>query len=330
MAQTKMSIIAMSVIGIGGFLVADKALPVINSVLTGAIDMAGKAVTLGVMGAGIAFVGFVAINPQTRALISNLWGNAMQSVKKMVISSDPIKILRNYIEKGEKQLTQVGVHVANLTGKARQADQIINSNDDAIIQANKLAQAAHKQGNQQLAMLKMNEAQRLREFNERLTISANQTRAMLELCNRIKNALSFTLDDLRSKVDISEREYEALLEQHKAITGAKSWLSRNNEDKKLFDEAMQHLVDDYGMKMEQIEDAMTNMQPFLEQIDLQKGLTDTQALEKFEEWERSLFANHAMNIAQKQEPVAVPIESKSNSQSVDQTVSLFDDFMKKR
>lgn len=293
--EQKLSVITLAVLGIGGVFVADKALPVINSVLTGGIEMIGKAATLGVMAAGVAGVAFVVINPQTRNLISHVWMNAMQSVTKMIITNDPIKILRNYVAKGEAQLEQISQHVANLNGKVKQAEQVIARNNTDIEKANQTALVAKKQGNTQHAMLKMNEAGRLIKFNESLQVSMQQTVAMQQVCIRIKNALEFTIADLKNQVDISERQYQILKSQHEAVTGVKKWMNKNSADKQMFDQAMQHLVDDYGMKIGQIDDAMNNMQSFLTDFDIQKGVMDSEALARFEQWEQAMLSGQKID-----------------------------------
>ena len=309
--EQKLSIITLGLLGIGGVLVADKALPVINSVLTGGIEMIGKAATLGVMAAGVGAVAFIVINPQTRNLISHVWMNTMQSITKLVISHDPIKILRNYVAKGQAQLEQISQHVATLNGKVKQAEQVIARNNNDIERANQAALVAKQQGNNQHAMLKMNEAGRLAKFNESLTASMQQTVAMQQVCTRIKNALEFTIADLKSQVDISERQYEILKSQHEAITGVKKWMNKNSADKQMFDQSMQHLIDDYGMKIGQIDDAMNNMQTFLTDYDIEKGVMDNEALARFEQWEQAMLTGQKID-----EKLLAPEPTKDENESI--------------
>ena len=198
-----------------------------------------------------------------------------------------------------------------MNGKVKQAEQVIARNNNDIERANQAALVAKNQGNNQHAMLKMNEAGRLAKFNESLTASMQQTIAMQQVCTRIKNALEFTIADLKSQVDISERQYEILKSQHEAITGVKKWMNKNSADKQMFDQSMQHLIDDYGMKIGQIDDAMNNMQTFLTDYDIEKGVMDNEALARFEQWEQAMLTGQKID-----EKLLAPEPAKDENESI--------------
>jgi hypothetical protein len=135
--------------------------------------------------------------------------------------------------------------------------------------------------------------------------------------------LEFTIADLKSQVDISERQYEILKSQHEAITGVKKWMNKNSADKQMFDQSMQHLIDDYGMKIGQIDDAMNNMQTFLTDYDIEKGVMDNEALARFEQWEQAMLTGQKID-----EKLLAPEPAKAKDEN--ESIGLFKYAMKNR
>ena len=98
-------------------------------------------------------------------------------------------------------------------------------------------------------------------------------------------------------------------------------MNKNSADKQMFDQSMQHLVDDYGMKIGQIDDAMNNMQTFLTDYDIEKGVMDTEALARFEKWEQAMLSGQKI-----EEKIFEPV----SAQKADAPLGLFKDAMKNR
>jgi hypothetical protein len=106
--EQKLSIITLGLLGIGGVLVADKALPVINSVLTGGIEMIGKAATLGVMAAGVGAVailaGVAAFTAMGGAMF--LLGKGMEAVGSAASNVEPL--LKTLADMDTEKLLMIG------------------------------------------------------------------------------------------------------------------------------------------------------------------------------------------------------------------------------
>ena len=100
-------------------------------------------------------------------------------------------------------------------------------------------------------------------------------------------------------------------------------INKNSADKQMFDQSMQHLIDDYGMKIGQIDDAMNNMQTFLTDYDIEKGVMDNEALARFEQWEQAMLSGQKID-----EKLLAPESAKAKDEN--ESIGLFKYAMKNR
>jgi len=62
-------------------------------------------------------------------------------------------------------------------------------------------------------------------------------------------------------------------------------LNGDSDRKELFDQAMEFVVQDYGMKMGEINSFLEDSKPFIEGLDLQNGVYEAEALKRVQAWE---------------------------------------------
>jgi hypothetical protein len=91
--------------------------------------------------------------------------------------------------------------------------------------------------------------------------------------------------DMTNEVEVKQEERKMILASYSAIQSAMSILNGDPDKKALFDQAMEFVVSDYGMKLGEIEDFMINSKSFVEGLDLQNGVYEEEALTRLKEWE---------------------------------------------
>uniref|UniRef100_UPI00388F9EDD hypothetical protein n=1 Tax=Acinetobacter sp. TaxID=472 RepID=UPI00388F9EDD len=88
------------------------------------------------------------------------------------------------------------------------------------------------------------------------------------------------------------------------MSTAKKILMGGTDQKELFDQAMEYVVNDYGMKMGEIENFIENSKGFVEGLDLQNGVYEESALKKLQEWENKadsiLLGSHKQQMLEQQ------------------------------
>jgi hypothetical protein len=94
------------------------------------------------------------------------------------------------------------------------------------------------------------------------------------------------VQDMESEVTIKEQERAALLASYGAFTSAMKILKGDPDSKALYDQAMEHLADDYARKVGEIENFMEVSEGFIASVDLDNLVFEQEALEKLEQLER--------------------------------------------
>jgi hypothetical protein len=77
-----------------------------------------------------------------------------------------------------------------------------------------------------------------------------------------------------------------ILASYSAMSAAKKILQGGTDEKELFDQAMEFVVNDFGMKMGEIDSFIENSKGFVEGLDMQNGVYEADALKKLQAWEQ--------------------------------------------
>ena len=276
-------VIALSLVG--GFAFFKLFGAAILGTLTVITAIVGKGITLGLLGLAAFLLWQVVTSPKIHALVSYGFKLFCRWTWGKIIELDPIGIMRIYIDRLREKLTVMEQGIDELNGQIKKITTIIFTNKQKHDNAMSMATHAQREGIKAQFSLNARKANRAQESNVRYEDLKAKLEMLLLMLRKYKDAAAVMIDDMSDEVDHRETERKAMQGGYKAMKSAKAILAGSNAESQLYDQAMEFAVNDYGMKMGEIENFMETSKSFVEGLDLENGAFDADALEKISAWE---------------------------------------------
>lgn len=262
----------------GGYLLY-KALPYVITLLENTI----YASVLGV----VAFmILWVVMDKRFWTLSSYLYRSVMRWITGVFIQIDPIGILKNYIEDLIKSLARMNKHIAALQGQIRQVKNLIAQNERERDDALKMMHQAKKENKNSIITLKARKAGRLENSNTTLQQLLTKMEVLYRVLVKMYETSDVLIEDMKDEVQVKEREREAINASYSALRAAMKIMSGDPDKKAMFDQTMEYLAYDYGMKIGEIENFVRMSENFISTVDLQNGVYEEEAMRMLDEWEK--------------------------------------------
>lgn len=281
---------ALSFLGLGilGFMFLDKILPLVNRVLDFALEAAWKGGLL----AGIAVITTWVITSKDLHKVGwILYQSLMRKLTQFVVTTDPIAILKGHVKKLKGNLETITGALGTLRGQARELEKIIRETASQLSKSQGMAAQAHKlaaggqKGMKTEFMLQARKAGRLEKSGVTYQGLLNRLKAHIAVTEKIYEAANFMVADIEDTVEEETKKRKMIHASHKAMSAAKAVLAAN-EQRELYDMAMEEVANDYYAKLGEIDQFMEDSQHFINTMDLENGAYEADALTKLEEWEK--------------------------------------------
>lgn len=266
-----------------GLWFAAPALLVFVSTLTALV---GQTIMLTIMGVVLFLLLNVIANKKVQLLVRYAFKSAMRKITGAFVEIDPIGIMKNYIRDLVEKRETMAVSRDKLKGQITVLDRQIGANTNGYESSMAMAAKAHSSGNTSVFSVQSRQAGRLEKLNkESLIPLLTQMQVHLRALNKYYEVTGTVIDDLGNEVKAREIERKMILESHSAMKAAKAILNGGTDAKELFDQAMEFVVEDFGMKMGEIDSFIENSKGFVEGLDMQNGVYEDAALKKLQAWE---------------------------------------------
>lgn len=275
----------LGALALGAFVFVKLFGDFIVSGLTTAIDIVGKGIVLGGLSLTAFLLWQIVTSPKIQALVSYGFKLFCRTLTGWIVELDPIGIMRIYIEKLREKLQVMEDGINELNGQITKITRIINDNKAKYDKAMSMASAAQREGMKAQFSLNARKAGRAQETNVRYEDLKVKLEMLLVMLRKYREAAIVMIEDMSDEVDTREVERKAMQGGYKAMKSAKAILAGSNAESELYDQAMEFAVNDYGMKMGEIENFMETSKGFVEGLDLENGAFDADALEKIQQWE---------------------------------------------
>lgn len=277
--------ITMALLGVGGATLLQSLLPVILGVLTLGIAVVGKTILLAILCTVLALFLLLVTNKRVHALVGYIFKSAMRAITSIVVEIDPIGIMKNYRDDIIARLNDMDSSISKLNGQITICANKVSKMEADQGNAMKMASLAKDQNKSNLFVLNARQAGRL----EKSTLTLKQLQGTLELhlraLRKYREVSDTVIQDMSNEIEVRQIERESILASFSAIQSAMSILKGDPDKKALYDQALEFTVNDYGMKVGEIENFMVNSKSFVEGLDLQNGVYEADALAKIEAWE---------------------------------------------
>ena len=278
--------IMLALLGVGGFFIAKEILPTILSVLDMGIAAIGKAITLTVLGVILFLLFHIVTNRKVHVLVASLFKSAMRKITQVFIEIDPIGIMKNYIDTLRGKQKDMDGAIEKLKGQTAVCKQRIQKNENIYDTSMGMAAEAKKREMAAAVTVNSRQAMRMERLNnETLKPMLTTMEVHLRALRKYREVTESVILDLTNEVDAREQEREMILASYSAMKAAKAILNGDQDQRELFDQAMEFVQKDYGMKMGEIENFMEMSKGFVDGLDLQNGVYEAEAYKRLQEWE---------------------------------------------
>lgn len=280
-----LGMVALGVGGLAAVFALNSWLPAINSFLGMAITAVGKLAVLGGLLGVLAIVLYVLFNKRFQTLCKFVFMSGMRKITSVFIETDPIGIMRGYLTTLKDKKANLDAQKSQLSGQIRVTEEAINTNAAEAKNALATMQVARDKGKGSVMQINARNAERLTDFNARLTNTLSKMRMIYTALGKYSEATDTILEDIANEIRMREKERKLGLTTSSAISSAKAILQGAGLEKELYDEALEYLIDDFGMRMGEIDDFMSSSQTIMDGIDMQNGVWEAKALAKLEAFE---------------------------------------------
>ena len=262
------------------------ALPTLIAFMAGMAALLGHTIAVVALCAILGAMLFVLTNSKFLTLCSYMFKSAMRKITGAFVEIDPIGIMRSYIEDLTAKRSGMAGSRDKLRGQIVVLKRKIDDNTLGYEKAMGMASLAQQKGNTGVLQVQSRQAGRLEKLNkESFAPLLTQMELHLRALNKYYEVTGTVIDDLKNEVEARRMEREMIMASYSAMSAAKKILQGGTDQKELFDQAMEFVVNDFGMKMGEIDSFIENSKGFVEGLDMQNGVYEADALKKLQAWE---------------------------------------------
>jgi len=229
---------------------------------------------------------FVLLDSRFRNLMFYGYKSIMRFITGIFIQIDPIGVLKSYVDDLKSNLKKMDKQLANLRGQMRKLKNLITQNEQAIKSNLAMASEAKKQAKRNVMILKSRKAGRMQESNMKLSDLYKKMEILYRVLVKMYENSEILIEDVVDQVEVKKQERDAINASTSAMKSAANIIRGKGNKKEMFDRAMEHIADDVGAKVGEMERFMEMSGNFMNSIDLQNGVFEEEGLQMLEKWEK--------------------------------------------
>lgn len=262
----------------------DYIMPLLNRVLENLVYTVA-------LGGVLAVFAYVAFSKDFHRLAWYGYKAAMKWVTRRFVEIDPIAILHIYVESLKENMETIRKSLGDLRGQARLLTNKLSETKEKFEKSMGMvseAQARVKDGQKGMKstmILQSRKAGRLEKSGVTYQGLLNKLNAHISVTEKIKEAAEFMIADIEDTVEEETEKRNMIQASHKAMTASRRILDANNQ-REMYDMAMESITTDYYNKLGEIEQFMEDSQNFINTMDLENGVFEEDALSKLDEWQK--------------------------------------------
>ncbi|MCF8237163.1 MAG: hypothetical protein K9I85_03340 [Saprospiraceae bacterium] len=269
---------------IGGLLLGGGYL--LFTYLPAIIAMTQNVLYLGILLMVLAAVIYMVVDPKMRNLIWYMYKSVMRWVTGIFVQIDPIGILKSYVEDLKDNLGEMNKQITKLRGQMHKLKELILNNQRDIQTNLQMASRAKETNKTSMVVLKSRKAGRLKESNMKLEDLYRKMEILYRVLTKMYENSEILLEDIQDQVQVKEQERKAIRASHSAMKSAMNIISGNNDQRYMFDMALEAIADDVSQKVGEMERFMEMSSNFMDSVDLQNGVFEEEGLAMLEKWEK--------------------------------------------
>ncbi len=250
------------------------------------IAMTQNVLYLGILLMVLAAIIYMVLDPKMRNLIWYMYKSVMRWVTGIFVQIDPIGILKSYVEDLKDNLGEMNKQLTKLRGQMHKLKELILNNQRDIQTNLQMASRAKETNKTSMVVLKSRKAGRLKESNMKLEDLYRKMEILYRVLTKMYENSEILLEDIQDQVQVKEQERKAIRASHSAMKSAMNIISGNNDQRYMFDMALEAIADDVSQKVGEMERFMEMSSNFMDSVDLQNGVFEEEGLAMLEKWEK--------------------------------------------
>ncbi len=223
-------------------------------------------------------------------LLSYFFKSAMRAMTGIFIELDPIGILKGYLDTLRDNLTKMDEQISKVVQQGVALKEAIRKALHEYDEAMSLAATADKIGNKSSVQLHTRVAGRLKESATIYEDLLKKNQTIHTVLLKMQDASNFMYEDIKSEIKISSEKKKMIDASSGAMRSAMKIIKGTGDDKQLYDETLDFLVEDYASKLGEIEHGINSTKGFLDGVDLQNINFEDKAMAELKKWEEGTIA----------------------------------------
>ena len=272
-------------------------------VMPSLIELAENIWYLAAMCGGLFVVGYMLLDKRVRTLIWYFYKSMIRKVTGAFIQLDPIAIIEGFLEDLKDKMGTMESQIGSLKGQIRKIKMKIQSKEEKAEYFFNMAKAAQNKGDN--AQMNLNAKKAAREKKSMVSFIAlrDRTEKLYKILSKMKKYSAIMVDDIGHEIEIKKEERETIRTSHRIMKSAVNIINGNSDRKVIFDQAMEYIVDDIGMRIGEMERFMDVSADYMNNMDLEQDMLEGQGLKAFDEWSNKI--DEKFDAANYKSPIAM-------------------------
>ena len=253
-------------------------------VMPSLIQLAENIWYLAALSGGLFVVGYMLLDKRVRTLIWYFYKSLVRKATGVFIQLDPIAIIEGFLEDLRDKMKTMEHQIGSLKGQIRKIKNKIQEKDEKVTYYRNMAMAARNKGDNALMNLNNRKAEREKIAAEKFNILAVKTEKLYTILDKMKRYSGIMVEDVAHEVEMKKEEREIIRTSHSVMKSAVNIINGNSDRKVIFDQAMEFIADDIGMRIGEMERFMDVSADFMNNMDLENAMYEEQGLRALDEW----------------------------------------------
>jgi len=253
-------------------------------ILPNLIEMAQNIYYLAALCGGLFVISYLLFDKRVRTLIWYFYKSMIRKATGLFIQLDPIAIIEGYLEDLNDKMRTMENQIGSLKGQIRKIKMKIDKRNEKINYFMGLANAARNKGDKAQTSLNVRKAEREKKAMKSFTVLKTKTEKLYKVLDKMKRYSAIMADDIAHEVEIRKEEREVIRTSHGVMKSAVNIINGNSDKKLIFDQAMEYIIDDIGMRIGEMERFMDVSSDFMNNVDLENAMFEEQGLKALDEW----------------------------------------------
>jgi len=270
---------AILLIGVIGFLGYG-----LMKIMPNLIELAENIWYLAAMSAGLFVVGYMLLDKRVRTLIWYFYKSMVRKATGVFIQLDPIAIIEGFLEDLRDKMKTMETQIGSLKGQIRKIKNKIEEKNKKVEYYMNMAMAARNKNDNAQMNLNNRKAERERIAAEKFNILAIKTEKLYIILDKMKRYSGIMVEDVAHEVEMKKEEREIIRTSHGVMKSAVNIINGNSDRKVIFDQAMEFIADDIGMRIGEMERFMDVSADFMNNMDLENAMYEERGLQALDDW----------------------------------------------